>query len=78
MNITKLVNLLEEVENSIMKGDIDRAKDIVGYLIDDIIKFEMAHEEDFKRIHEMLKKVYKNDHELYRAQKASGDIVGEA
>ena len=38
MNITKLVNLLEEAENSISSGDTDRAKDIIGYLIDDIIK----------------------------------------
>jgi|TARA_B100000959_G_scaffold67162_1_gene71291 hypothetical protein len=78
MNITKLVNLLEQVEDSINKEDLEKATDIIGYLIDDIIEFEMAHEDDFRQIHEMLKKVHKNDHELYRAQRASGDIVGEA
>jgi hypothetical protein len=78
MNITKLVNLLEEVEDSIHQEDLKKATDIISYLIDDIIEFEMAHEDDFKQIHEMLKTVHKDDHELYRAQKASGDIVGEA
>jgi hypothetical protein len=78
MNITKLVNLLEEVEDSIHQEDLKKATDIISYLIDDIIEFEMAHEDDFKQIHEMLKTVHKDDHELYRAQKASGNIVGEA
>ena len=78
MNITKIVSLLEQVEDSIHNEDLEKATDIIGYLIDDIIEFEMAHEDDFRQIHEMLKKVHKNDHELYRAQRASGDIVGEA
>ncbi len=78
MNITKLVNLLEEVENSIVNGDTDKAKDIIGYLIDDIISFEMAHEEDFKIIHDIVKRVRGNNNEIEKARISNGDIVGEA
>ena len=42
--------MLEEVETSINDGDTKRATDIIGYLIDDIIKFEMAHSKDFLTI----------------------------
>jgi poly-beta-hydroxyalkanoate depolymerase len=78
MNITKLVNLLEEVENSIVDGDTDKAKDIINYLIDDIIEFEMAHEEDFKTIHDIIKRVRGNNSEIEVARIMGGDIVGEA
>ena len=84
MNITQLVNLLEEVEDSIHQEDLEKATDIISYLIDDIIEFEMAHEDDFKQIHELIKKMhgsdneFGSDNELWKAKKASGNIVGEA
>tara|TARA_B110001454_G_C12408375_1_gene304005 strand:- start:168 stop:404 length:237 start_codon:yes stop_codon:yes gene_type:complete len=78
MNITKLVNLLEQVEDSIHKEDLKKATDIIGYLIDDIIQFEMAHEEDFKTIHDIIKRVRGNNSEIETARMLGGDIVGEA
>lgn len=79
MNITKLVSLLEEIENSITKGDMEKAKDIVGFLIDDIIKFEMAHENNFKIIHDVVQKILRDDNdEIMETRILGGDIVGEA
>ncbi len=78
MNITKLVNMLEEVETSIEDGDTKKATDIIGYLIDDIIKFEMAHSKDFEIIHEVVKRIRGNTDELSQTRMLSGDIVGEA
>jgi Fic family protein len=78
MNITKIVSLLEQVEDSIHNEDFKKATDIIGYLIDDIIKFEMAHEEDFKMIHDVIMKIRGNNDEIGRARMLSGDIVGEA
>ena len=78
MNITKIVTLLEQVEDSIHNEDLQKATEIIGYLIDDIIRFEMAHEEDFKMIHDVIMKIRGNNDEIGRARMLSGDIVGEA
>ncbi len=78
MNITKIVTLLEQVEDSIHNEDLEKATDIIGYLIDDIIKFEMAHEEDFKIIHDVIKKIRGNNDDIMKARMLNGDIVGEA
>ena len=78
MNITKLVNLLEEAETSLNEGDHDRAKDIIGYLIDDVIEFEMKHSKDFEIIHEVVKRIRGNTDELSKTRLLSGNIVGEA
>ena len=78
MNITKLVNLLEEAETSLNHKDYQRAKDIIGYLIDDVIEFEMKHSKDFEILQEVVKRVRGNTDELMKTRLLSGDIVGKA
>jgi len=70
--------MLEEAETSINDGDHERAKSIIGYLIDDVIEFEMKHSKDFEIIHEVVKRIRGNTDELSRTRLLSGDIVGEA
>ena len=58
--------------------DYQRAKDIIGYLIDDVIEFEMKHSKDFEILQEVVKRVRGNTDELTKTRLLSGDIVGEA
>ncbi len=78
MTVSKLVSFLEEVEKSIDTGDVDRARDIVHYLIEDIIDFELKHSKEFAEIHKIVKAIKTNDNDLIKAEVLSGGITGEA
>ncbi len=78
MTVSKLVSFLEEVEKSIDTGEVDRSRDIVHYLIEDIIDFELKNSKAFEEIHKIVKAIKTNDSDLIKAEVLSGGITGEA